>query len=269
VAHPQQKEHPFVTDTQLDTPAPEDRAPTRSKRRRRWIIAGGIATMLVVFGAAGIWYFAFRDTAPPAVNIDRASESVDSGKTSAGSTIDGTWAVDTSIGSFSDFTSAFVGYRVNEELAGVGAKTAYGRTPDVSGTLTIAGTTVTDAGFEANLSTLESDESLRDMAIHRQAIETDQFPSAKFVLSDPIELDGVPKEGETVKVNATGKLALHGVTRTVTVPLEAKFVNDEIIVTGQIDIAFADYGIEKPMSFKVLSIEDKGVMELQLFFTRQ
>ena len=53
---------------------------------------------------------------------------------------DGTWKVDTSIGSFSDFTNSFVGYRVQEQLSGIGANTAVGRTPNVSGTITIAAT---------------------------------------------------------------------------------------------------------------------------------
>jgi polyisoprenoid-binding protein YceI len=243
--------------------------------RRKWVIAGGIATVAVVLAGVAIWYFIFRDTAPPTVNIQRASESVTTtsgagnGATGGSSTIDGTGTVDKSVGSFSDFTSAFVGYRVNEELAGVGAKTAFGRTPDVTGTLTIAGTKVMKAEFEADLSTLQSDESQRDDQIHHQAIETDQFPTAKFVLTDAIDLGSVPTEGETLHVEAVGKLTLHGVTRDVTIPLDAKLVSSKIVVTGQLDIAFADYQIEKPRSFKVLSIEDHGIMELQLFFTQQ
>jgi len=38
----------------------------------------------------------------------------------SGSDIERHWEVNTSIGSFSDFTSSFVGYRVQEELAGIG-----------------------------------------------------------------------------------------------------------------------------------------------------
>ena len=39
-------------------------------------------------------------------------------------------------------------------------------------------------------------------------------------------------------------------------------------MTGSLPIAFADYNITKPNSFAVLSIEDTGTMELQLFFTK-
>ena len=39
-------------------------------------------------------------------------------------------------------------------------------------------------------------------------------------------------------------------------------------MTGTLPIVFADYGIVPPSSFVVLSIEDHGQMELQLFFTK-
>ena len=57
----------------------------------------------------------------------------------ATSAIAGTWTVDTSVGEFSyeDSTGTFVGFRVDEELAGLGSTTAVGRTPAVSGTVTI------------------------------------------------------------------------------------------------------------------------------------
>lgn len=258
-----------------DSPADPD-APTPSavghRSRRRWIV-GGVAAGLVILAGVAIWYFVFRDTAPPPVDIEQASESVDANGSqgTAGETdtsLNGTWALDTTIGSFDDFSSAFVGYRVNEELAGVGAKTAFGRTPDVSGTLVLDGTTVTAVDIEADLSTLESDSSFRDSAMRDQALETSRFPTATFTLTEPIELGSIPGEDETMKVSAKGELTLHGVTREVTIPLEAKRVADVIAVTGSLDIAFADYDIAKPVAARVLSVEDRGVMELQLFFSK-
>lgn len=82
-----------------------------------------------------------------------------------------------SIGSFSTFTSSFVGYRVQEELVGIGGNTAVGRTPDVSGTMTTVGLTLTKAEFTANLQTLASDESQRDNRLRQQALESDRFPT--------------------------------------------------------------------------------------------
>ncbi len=260
-------------------------APPKSKRRLGlWLGLGALVALIAV--GVGVWYFVFRDTAPPAVDIDSAAESArqaDGGSkdaststtratTSTASGLDGTWKVDNTIGDFNvgtnTFTSAFVGYRVKEELATVGAKTAYGRTPDVTGDLTIAGTTATAAQFTAQLTTLQSDDSRRDGQLRNQAIQTGQFPTASFTLTQPIDFGTIPTDESTVSVNATGDLTLHGVTKPVTIPLDTKLVGDTIVVTSLFDITFADFGIQKPSSANVLSIEDKGQMEVQLFFTK-
>ncbi len=40
-----------------------------------------------------------------------------------------------------------------------------------------------------------------------------------------------------------------------------------IAVAGSLPIVFADYSIQKPTSFSVLSVDDHGIMELHLLFT--
>jgi polyisoprenoid-binding protein YceI len=176
--------------------------------------------------------------------------------------------VDPSVGSFSDFSSGFVGYRVEEELANVGAATAVGRTPDVTGSMTISGTAITAAEFTADLTTLESDDDRRDGQLQRQGIETGTFPTATFTLTAPIDLGSVPAEGQVVSVTATGDLTLHGVTKSVEIPLEARLSGGVVTVTGSTTIVFADYDIEPPSSFIVLSIADQGILEVQLQLTK-
>ena len=39
-----------------------------------------------------------------------------------------------------------------------------------------------------------------------------------------------------------------------------------ITITGSLPISFSDFNIQKPTSFIVLSVDDHGVMELQLHF---
>lgn len=258
--------------TDLASPPSPSGGPKPLRRSRKWWYIGGVWVLVLALAGFGIWYFVFRDDSPPAVNIERATESLDTkgsgGGQASSSSLDGTWKVDSSIGTFADFTSSFVGYRVQEELAGIGTNTAVGRTPDVSGSITIDGTKIPKAEFTADLSTLQSDESFRDDAIRHQAIETAKFPSATFKLTEPIKLDKIPAEGTKTSADATGTLTLHGVTKDVTIPLQAERTGDTIAVTGQLDLAFADYGIQKPNSFKVLSIDDHGILEVQLFFTK-
>jgi polyisoprenoid-binding protein YceI len=238
--------------------------------RKPLLIGAIVAVVVLVAAGAATWYFVFRDDAPEAVSIDAAAESAEeeaeaSGDTAPIDSVDGTWSVIAGDGAD---TSTFVGYRVQEELANVGAKTAVGRTPAVTGTLEIDGTTIAVVDVEADLTQLASDESGRDGQMRSQALETTAFPSATFTLTEPIELDAVPAEGERISTTGTGDLTIHGATNSVDVTLEAELVGSRIVVTGTAPIVFADYDIEKPQSFRVLSIEDNGEMEFQLFFVQ-
>ena len=187
---------------------------------------------------------------------------------STASALSGTWTVDASIGSFAEFTNSFVGYRVQEVLAQIGSTTAVGRTPDVTGTLTIDGTSLSAVEIEADLTTLESDSRLRDGQLGRQGLETNQYPTGTFVLTEPISLEAVPADGETISVTATGDMTLHGVTKSVQIPLQAQINNGVITVVGSLEIVFGDFGMEAPSAARVLEIDDQGVMEFQLHFTR-
>lgn len=255
--------------------------------RNRWVAIGlaAIVVALLGAGAMGFSYLFLREPAPAAVGLSTASPSAaasadasatasataSSGASGSSTTtggLDGTWNVDPSIGSFSDFSGSFVGYRVEEELANVGAATAVGRTPDVTGSVTLSGTTITAVDLTADLSTLQSDKSQRDGQLRRQALETSTFPTATFKLTQPIELGAVPADGQVVKATATGDLTIHGQTKSVQIPVEARLSGNVVTVTGSIEILFADYGIAQPVSFAILSIADHGTMEFQLQLTK-
>ncbi len=232
------------------------------KKRTKFVL-GGLVAVLISVGA--IWWFLFRDTAPEAVSLTGAIAAAaptadEEPSPPSGDGLGGTWTVSTS-------QDSFVGYRVREELAGIGTKTTVGRTRAVTSTVEFRGTTVTSAAIEADLTQLQSDSGTRDRALRGQAIETDTFPTATFATSRPIELDGVPAEGVPFSVDAVGDLTIHGVTREVTVPIEGQLVGRSVVLVGSIDIVFADYAIDTPSAAVVLSIEDQGEMEFQLFLT--
>lgn len=257
--------------------------------RRRWpiLVLLALVVAMLLGGWLGFSYLFLRPAAPAAVGLAGASttpsatSSVDAATASpvatasrtvsaedGGAVFDGTWNVDSSIGSFSDFSGSFVGYRVQEELANIGAATAVGRTPNVTGSLTFDGSTVTGADFTADLSTLQSDRPQRDGQLRRQALETGTYPTATFKLTQPMDLGTVPADGQVIESTATGDLTIHGTTKSVQIPVEARVSGDVVTVTGSTDILFADYGISRPQSFMVLSIADRGTMEFQLQFTK-
>src|ERR1700730_1000982 len=179
------------------TPDPQSR-PLRAPRRALPFIVAGALLAVLAGGGYGVWYLFLQPAGPAAVSQATLppvpSTAAGSTRPLAFSGIDGTWNVDTSIGSFTDFSGSFVGYRVQEQLASIGANTAVGRTPKVSGSLTIAGTRVTAATITADLTGLRSDDQRRDGQLDHKGIETSTFPTATFTLTSPIDLGSVPAD---------------------------------------------------------------------------
>ena len=181
--------------------------------------------------------------------------------------LDGVWSVDTALGSFEDYSSSWAGYRVGEELSGIGTTEAVGRTPAVSGTLEIAGATVVVAVVDVDLTTLVSDRPQRDGLVQR-ALDTSQFPSARFELAEPVSFDALPAAGESVTATVAGMFSVHGTSLPVMITVEATWIEGVVIVGAIFEIRFEDYGINPPRAPVVLSVEDTGTVELLLNFTR-
>ena len=244
----------------------------RTRRRTSMLVAAALLVAALAAGAYGIWYLFLQPPGPaPVANATLPPVPTTAAGTSSplpADGIEGAWKVDTSIGSFSDFSGSFVGYRVQEQLTTVGGNIAVGRTPNVSGAMTIEGTRVTATTITADLTTLESDDQRRDGQLGRQGIETNRFPNATFTLTSPIDLGSVPEDGKEISVTASGQLELHGVKKDVQIPLKARLSGSVIQVSGSLPVVWTDYEIQKPNSFLVLSIADQGTMELQLFFTK-
>ena len=160
-----------------------------------------------------------------------------------------------------------MGFRVDEELGrGIGHTTAVGRTPLVSGQAELDGSTLVAVTITADLRGLRTDRASRDGRV-QSALDTDTHPEAVFTLDTPVELVDGAADGGEVPVTAAGELTVKGVTNPVTVDLTAQLVGDIVTVTGQFDIEFADYGIEAPSAPIVVSVEDHGIVEIQLFLT--
>ncbi len=278
-----------MTDRSPTTPAPSDASATR----RRWLLVGLAAIAGIVVAGAAVWFLFLGGDAPSAVDIDDAVGAVSSpspaasaaaspepssdgssepsvpvASAPAGDGLDGSWSVDTSVGSFDDFSNSWVGFRVDEVLGqGIGRTTAVGRTPGVVGTLEFSGSTVETATIEADLTRIVSDRTRRDGAIQR-SLETSTFPTATFVLTEPLDLGAQPSEGETLSGTAVGDLTIHGVTRPAEFAVEARLAGDVVVVVGSTEVVFSDFGVDMPSAPIVVSVEDDGVLELQLFFAR-
>jgi len=221
-----------------------------------------------VVGGAGVWYFVIRSDAPDKVSVQSAVQAVTNGSPAAnntssndGTSLAGAWKLVAG-------ANSFVGYRVHENLAGIGSTEAVGRTNALDGTLSFDGKAITATQINADVTQLKSDKNQRDNALRTQALETTKFPSAAFVLTSPISIDTLPADGQTVSQTIAGKLTLHGVTRNVSLSVEGVMANDQLVVVGSTEIAFADYSMTPPKAAAVLAVDDHGTMELQLVFAK-
>ena len=174
----------------------------------------------------------------------------------------GTWTI-------SERGVSFVGYRIGEELANIGTQPPRsGRTSDIVATLEFDGAMITSVTIEADLRTLKSDQGFRDGALRTRGLESDTYPFATFVLLEPIPIDALPVGGETINVTVNGTLDLHGVTNPVSISLQGQYVDGLVVVAGSTEIVLTDYDIEAPTGFRVLSIDEVGIMEFELVFER-
>jgi polyisoprenoid-binding protein YceI len=152
---------------------------------------------------------------------------------------------------------SFVGYRVHEKYLGVGVRAAVGRTPDVTGTVTVSGDRVTAADLHADMRTVRSDQPQRDGTLRVAAIETRDYPDARFRLAAPFSLSPTPQR-------VTGRLLLHGRTAPVTVTVRGQRTRGRVELVGSAEIAFRRFAIKPPSIAGLVTVRDHGVLEFRL-----
>jgi polyisoprenoid-binding protein YceI len=234
----------------------------RARRLVAWLVGAAVAGVVLVVGGAFVYIHFISGPAPAPLSLKdlKSSSSPSAGTAASGGgtrSLAGTWHV---------ASGSLVGYRVNEVLAGQN-NVAVGRTGDISGTMTIKGSTVTAASFTVVMDTIKSDESDRDIQFNGRIMDTAAYPTGTLTLTAPIKLAPVPAEGVIRRYHATGDLTLHGHTRAVTFALEAERAVGEIDVSGSIPILFADWGISNPSFSPFVTTQNHGVLEFLIKFT--
>jgi polyisoprenoid-binding protein YceI len=234
---------------------------------RRTLIAAIVGGALLL-GAAGLgilYFVVFAGSSPQKLALSSPTPTTSASSGTSSTPGAGTWTID---------SGSQAGYRVREKLASFSAPSdAVGRTTAVTGTLTLSqatnGFSVTAASFTVDVSKLTSDQSRRDQRIHSQGLESDRFPTATFKLTSPIALTADAGSGQTVRISATGDLTMHGVTKSVTIPIDARLTGSKIELVGSITFPFSQFGMTPPSIGGFVSVENNATMEFQLLLTRQ
>ena len=235
------------------------------KRHWKKIVIGFVALVALVLGGS-LFYAKVINKAPAKLSNEDLVAALDAPVDGSTPTSTPGKAPNDVTGVWHSVSTSIVRYRVHETINGIGS-TAVGGTNKVDGSITIDGSNVRAAGFTVDMASISSDESRRDGQFRGHVMDVNTFPTATFVISQPIDLGSIPAEGDGISKTATGQLTLRGTTKAVTFDVLAMRKNGRIGIFGNIPVTFSDYGIPNP-SFGTIRTDDHGVLEFIVVLAR-
>jgi polyisoprenoid-binding protein YceI len=229
-----------------------------------------IAIALIAIAAIAVGgYLAYdqvlRGDDVASLTLPSATATADASPATTEGGIAGEWAVG---------AGSVAGYRVREQLANLPAESdAVGRTEDVSGSITVEQASdaarLTAGTFTVDTTTIQSDEGRRDNRLRNEGLQTDQSPTATFVVTQPVDVPAAALAGAASDVTLVGELTLHGVTKAVEIPAKAQLTDGKIQVAGSLTFPLSDFGITPPnVGGFILSIADEGALEFLVSFEK-
>ena len=217
-----------------------------SPRRRhwwRWILAGtGALVVLIIVGIGA--FIKLQPTLAP-LALPAAAANAPAGP------LDGTWHV---------AAGSAAGFRVRESFLWFG-NDVVGRTTAVTGTVVISGQQVTEASFRVDLTAITVNGKPQPQVA--RSLGTKTYPEATITLAGPVTLDPAFASGATLRVMASARLTLRGVSRLVTFPLSGRRDGSALQLTGTIPVAFSAWGITEPAG-SLGTLADRGAAEFLL-----
>lgn len=143
------------------------------------------------------------------------------------------------------------GYVIPKKAARFTVPAKSGKTTSLTGDFTVTHDDgryhVRDIRVDINLSRLTANGGAvgdEEAALPIQGLETDRFPMATFLSQGPLEMSDELTGGRRTEFQLEGALTIHGVTRHVSIPVEAQLSGKRIVVAGSLTFPMADFGIE-------------------------
>jgi polyisoprenoid-binding protein YceI len=138
---------------------------------------------------------------------------------------------------------------VNEVFAGKDLNTAIGVTQAITGTIELDTQDPLQSmvgQIQVDISTLHSDNWLRDDRLHNEFLESNRYPMAVFT---PKELKGLPDSytpGEALSFDIVGDLEVHETVAPVTFQVRASLVDGWLLGTATAMVKMTDFGFDPP-----------------------
>lgn len=236
--------------------------PRPQTKRGAAAAVGGTIAALGVVAFVLVYFLLFPTSSPKPFAL--TTSTIDTVPITAATTFGGRWTI---------ARGSEAGYRVREKLAFLPAESdAVGRTSAITGTASLTETdrvvTVKAASFSVDVATLKSDRSMRDQHIHTIGLQSDQYPTATFVLSRPLTLPSSALTGGIVEVPVTGVFNIHGTSRLQTLPLYMRLSGSGIEAVGSLTFPWGRFNMTAPSVGGFVNVTSTATMEFDLHLQR-
>lgn len=243
------------------------KSPGNPHKKRVVLLAAGGGLALIVLAFALVYFVLFPTSSPKPFKL--ATSSSGAAATGGTSTTSAAAATSGAGGRWTIASGSQAGYRVREKLAFLPAQSdAVGRTSSITGAATLSESktaiTITSASFDVAVNTLKSDRSMRDEKIHEIGLESDRYPTATFVLSNPVTLAKRAVTARVARVPVTGVFTIHGVAKREALPVEFSLAGTTLQTAGALTFPWSEFGMTAPSVGGFVNVTEHATMEFDL-----
>lgn len=217
----------------------------------------GLAIAIIIVALASVAPVAYKAYMTPGVKTDGIQVE---GAKKASTEINGTW----SMVKAAPGNPTSVGYTFHEILPGERRETS-GSTENVDGSVVIDQGKLKSTDITVDMTTIRTDREKRDINVRMKLLETDKYPTAKFVADEnaSVNVADIPDNATVGKVTVPGTLTIHGVAKHIDAELDILRTGDNIVVGANIPFNRLDYGVETP-DFVAAKIDTEGHLNIRL-----
>ena len=175
-----------------------------------------------------------------------------------------------------DPANTVISYEVDEEFGSdalnrlgvaAGLTKTIGRTSTVDGSLTLemggAVPQLKDASFTVDISTLTSNQRMRDRRIQGEWLESSRFPTATFNATEIQVAPATYSEGDEVTFQVAGDLTVREVTNPVVFDVTATLDGNTITGVATSEFQMSSFGVSPPRMANLFTVGDDTVIRVE------
>jgi polyisoprenoid-binding protein YceI len=234
-------------------------------KRSRWIVGIGIVVLIIIGAFVSYTAYSARTINPPHTPSGAATSSGVATTPGVPASC-GTAIPSTGLRTFQIVPAqSTASYKVHENLIlrNLPSTDAIGTTHSVQGSFRLrtgASPLVTAMNITVDLSTLQTNEPMRDRFVKRNALETDTYPTATFVSTCARGLPANYSDGQAVNFQLVGNLTLHGKTNQEIFSVQGTVAGQTVTGTATSTIYMTDFGVQPPNLVNIAIAENKVII---------